>query len=311
VEWAHAIAPGARIVVVEARSASTQDLLAAVRTARAMAGVSVVSMSWGGSEYAGQTASDSVFTTPAGHTGITFVAASGDAGSAGGAEWPSSSANVVAVGGTTLRVTASGVYQGESVWAGSGGGRSRYESEPAYQRTIQASGRRTTPDVAFDADPSTGVLVYATDPTTGLGGWAQVGGTSLGAPAWAAIIAIADQGRVLAGKSTLDGASQTLSALYSLPSSDYHAVANLSGTAVSPTLGSPNGEALVDGLVGSTLTVTARATAARSSAIAARARHHGAASGPSSLEVFDLAMTQLAAARHGVDQARDAGREAR
>jgi hypothetical protein len=230
------------------------------------------------------------------------VAASGDSGAAGGAEWPSSSPNVLAVGGTTLRVTASGAYQGESVWAGSGGGTSRYESEPAFQRTVQASGRRTTPDVSFDADPSTGVMVYATDPTTGIGGWEQVGGTSLGAPAWAAIVAIADEGRVLAGKATLDGASQTLPALYSLPSSDFHSVANLSGTAVSSALGSPNGTALVDGLVGSTITVTSRTTAARSSAAtAARARHHLAARVPSSLALFDTALRQLAVARHGAD----------
>src|SRR5262249_46884001 len=132
----------------------------------------------------------------------------------------------------------------------------------------------------------------------------QVGGTSLGAPAWAAIIAIADQGRVLAGKGTLDGASQALPTLYSLPSSDFHAVANLSRSGASPALGSPNGAALINGLTASTITVTSRTTAARSSAVAAaRARHHGTASASWSLHVFDMALRELAIARHGVVEA--------
>src|SRR5262249_55915834 len=157
--------------------------------------------------------------TPAGHTAITYVAASGDEGAQRGAEWPASSPNVVAVGGTTLLVSASGTYLGESVWVGSSGGISRFESEPAYHRSLQSSGRRTTPHLSFAADPNTGVAVYTTDPSTGQGTWNQVGGTSLGVPAWAAILAIADEGRALAGKGTLDS-SQTLPALYSLPSSD-------------------------------------------------------------------------------------------
>jgi subtilase family serine protease len=236
VEWAHAIAPGAKIVVVEARSASLADLIGAVDTARNMAGVSVVSMSWGGSEFAGETNYDRYFTTPTGHTGITFVAASGDDGSRGGAEWPASSPNVLAVGGTSLRVSSSGVYASESAWSGSSGGYSRYESEPSYQRVVQSSGRLSSPDVAFDADPATGVSVYATTPSNGRGSWLTVGGTSLGAPAWAGILAIVDQGRALAGKTSLDGASQTLPALYSLSSNDFHKVGSLTTTG----LGTPN-----------------------------------------------------------------------
>src|SRR4051812_39156359 len=81
VEWAHAIAPGARIVVVEALSTSRQDLLTAVDIARSQPGVSVVSMSWGGGEFSRQTGLDGHFTTPAGHNGVTFVTASGDSGS--------------------------------------------------------------------------------------------------------------------------------------------------------------------------------------------------------------------------------------
>ncbi len=247
VEWAHAIAPGAAIVVVEAKSDSIPDLMAAVAVAKQVAGVSVVSMSWGSSEFAGETAYDKVFTTPAGHTGITYVAASGDQGALGGAEWPASSPNVLAVGGTSLSLSPDGTYQGESVWTFSSGGVSLYESEPAYQGTVQSTGRRSTPDVSFDGDPNTGVSVYMTDPSTGVGSWSQIGGTSLGAPAWAAIVAIADQGRELAGKGTLDGATETMTALYSLPASDFHAVAATTG--VSAGLGSPIGSSVVNGLV--------------------------------------------------------------
>ena len=143
VEWAHAIAPGANIVVIEAPYASLQALLGAVNVAQQIPGVSVVSLSWGGSEFPGQTLYDGVFTTPAGHTGITYVAASGDQGAAGGASWPASSPNVLSVGATTLTLAPNGTYMGESVWPGSGGGYSYVEAEPAYQSDVQLSGTRT------------------------------------------------------------------------------------------------------------------------------------------------------------------------
>jgi hypothetical protein len=224
VEWAHAIAPGANILVVEAKSQGLQDLLNAVNTARNTPGVVAVSMSWGFTEMPNEASYDSYFTTPAGHEGITFVAASGDSGTV---EYPSASPNVVAVGGTTLNLSSSGSYQSETAWYGSGGGYSLYEAEPTYQSSVQSTGRRSTPDVAFDADPVTGVNVYG--PSSDFFGqgssWQVVGGTSLGAPAWAALIAIADQGRAVVGKGSLDGSTQTLPTVYSLPAGDFHAVA--------------------------------------------------------------------------------------
>ncbi len=260
VEWAHAIAPGAKIVVVEARSDSVNDLLAAVDTARRMPGVSTVSMSWGASEFRGQLGYDGYFSTTAGHNGVTFVAASGDEGRWGGAEWPASSARVLAVGGTSLRVNSAGTYLGETVWSGTSGGYSRLVSEPTFQRSLQTSGRRSTPDVAFDADPYTGVSVYSTDPSSGRGSWYAVGGTSLGAPAWAAIVAIADQGRALSGKGTLDGATQTLPILYSLPASDFHKVGNVTTTG----LGTPNGASIINHLVASVGPASTRQVVSRS-----------------------------------------------
>ncbi len=226
VEWAHAIAPMANIVLVEANSASVQDLVAAVDTARHLPGVSTVSMSWGGSEFesfsgaefSNQTSLDPFFTTPAGHQGITFIASAGDTGVYQGAQWPATSPNVLSVGGTSLYTSdSSGTYAGETSWSGTSGGFSLYEAQPKYQ-AVAASGVnvRVSPDVAYNADPNTGFAVYDSLPNQGYSGWEEVGGTSAGSPQWASLVAIANQGRALSGKSTLDGTSGTMPTLYSL-----------------------------------------------------------------------------------------------
>ncbi len=163
VEWAHAIAPDANIVLVEASSDSLDALFGAVKYASNLPGVGVVSMSWGASEFSSESNYDSLFTTPAGHTSVTYVAASGDYGAWSGVTYPSASPNVLAVGGTTLTLSASGSYGSESGWSGSTGGFSSFESEPSYQAaTLQSAGlsdgARTVPDVSLDADPEHGVL---------------------------------------------------------------------------------------------------------------------------------------------------------
>jgi subtilase family serine protease len=223
VEWAHAVAPGTNILVVEAKSQNLQDLLSAVNTARYTPGVVAVSMRGGFGEMSNEASYDSYFTTPPGHVGITFVASSGDSGSYAGASYPATSPNVLSIGGTTLNLGASGVYQSETAWTSSGGGYSRYEPEPSYQASVQSTGARSTPDVAFDADPNTGVPVYQTE-SYGQPSLQYVGGTSLGAPSWAALIAIVDQGRAIAGKGSLDGPTQTLPTLYALPAADFHSI---------------------------------------------------------------------------------------
>ena len=96
VEWAHTVAPAANIVLVEANDAYMSSLMAAVDTARNLPGVCVVSMSFGCGEYSGESSNDSYFTTPAGHSGVTFVASTGDWGSPG--VYPAMSSNVLAVG---------------------------------------------------------------------------------------------------------------------------------------------------------------------------------------------------------------------
>ena len=85
--------------------------------------------------------------------GITYIAASGDTP---GVDYPAASPDVLAVGGTTLNLNASGGYGSETAWYDSGGGYSQFESEPAYQQSVQTTGQRSVPDVAFDADPNTG-----------------------------------------------------------------------------------------------------------------------------------------------------------
>jgi subtilase family serine protease len=266
VEWAHAMAPAAKILLVEASSASLSGLFSAVSYASKQAGVSVVSMSWGTTEFWGQWAYDSLFTTPTGHSGVTYVAASGDSGAWYGPMYPSSSPNVLAVGGTSLTISGSN-YAGETAWSGSTGGFSGldsywqfYEGEPAYQTAaLQAVGLnygvRTTPDVSFNADPNSGVSVYDSVSYSGQSGWFQVGGTSAAAPAWAGLVAIADQGLATGGKAPLSG-TQAQTDLYKLPSADFHDITTgyngynaTQGYDLVTGLGSPKANLVIAGIL--------------------------------------------------------------
>jgi subtilase family serine protease len=252
VEWAHAVAPAAKILLVEANSNNLSDLLTAVNFARQQPGVSVVSMSWGGREFRTETWYDGYFSTPNGHAGVTFVASSGDSGAP--SLWPAVSPNVVAVGGTTLSINKTGNIGGETGWSGSGGGMSLYEAKPAFQSQLtQNRFLRLGPDVAYDANPTTGFAVYDTTKYLGYTGWIRVGGTSAGAPQWAGLIAIANQGRALAKQGPL---ANTDAALYSLPSADFHDVLSGSnfytankGFDLVTGLGSPTADLVVRDLV--------------------------------------------------------------
>jgi subtilase family serine protease len=217
VEWAHAIAPGAKILLVEAKSNSNANLFGAVDYAAKQAGVHQVSMSWGGSESSSETSSDSHFRV----SGVTFTASSGDGGH--GIIYPSASPNVVSVGGTTLNFDRFGNFVGETAWSGSGGGISAYESEPSYQTNFpipNTGGLRGNPDVSYDADPSSGVAVYDSLGDQGFKDWIQVGGTSAGAPQWAALFAIANAGRTSPLGST-SSTTPTNTAVYSIAKTAY------------------------------------------------------------------------------------------
>lgn len=184
VEWAHVIAPDAKILLVLAKTASGVNLLKAVDYARNRADVVAISMSWGGAEFASEPSLDSHFVSPA---GATFFASSGDNGA--GVSWPAVSPNIVAVGGTSLKLSSVGSLASETAWTGSGGGVSSFESAPDYQSAYnipKAGGKRAIPDVAYNADPQSGYSVYKST-SANKGAWYLVGGTSAGAPQWAAI----------------------------------------------------------------------------------------------------------------------------
>lgn len=185
VEWAHAIAPKSKILLVEAMTPSGNNLLDAIDYAQKQKGVVAVSMSWGGTEFSDETTLDNHFKDSS--SKITFFASSGDSGA--GVEWPAVSPYVTAVGGTLITWTKKGDLKSETAWSGSGGGVSAYESMPDYQKGYsipKANGYRAIPDVSYCADPNSGFSIYHVHVKSAKG-WYVVGGTSAGAPQWAAI----------------------------------------------------------------------------------------------------------------------------
>jgi subtilase family serine protease len=191
IEWAHAMAPNAKIVLVEAASNSFADLFGAVDTAENL-GAKIISMSWGGSEFSGETAYDSYFDK----TNVTYFAASGDTG--GKTIYPGVSSLVVAAGGTSLKLNGNNTILSETGWSGSGGGRSAYVLTPSYQSGIASAaglnGSRGVPDFSFDADPNTGVAVYDSTRCQGLSGWMVFGGTSVSSPSLSGIVDLVSGG---------------------------------------------------------------------------------------------------------------------
>lgn len=260
-EWAHAIAPGANILLVEEPPA---DIYNGAAYAAQQAGVSVVSMSWGSSETPGETASDSSFVTPQGHAGVAFVAASGDDGSPG--LYPAASSNVIAVGGTSFITNANGTITGEIGWDDSGGGISKYESQPSWQKGVvtQSTTQRTLPDLSTNAgDP---MAVYDSYDLGTATPWEDLSGTSFSTPTVAALISIADQGAALAGGQSLNTA-QVASGLYSMFSKtgteSFNSItqgnngyAAGAGYNLVTGLGSPVGGVLAAGLSGNLVTPT-------------------------------------------------------
>ena len=188
IEMAHAMAPNAAITLVEAASSSNDDLGVAIDTAYnlvAAAGGGQVSMSFGGSEYADETSFDAHFarqTSP-----ITFYASTGDSA---GTSYPSTSPNVVAVGGTaisreTLLYQSYGTFLQETAWADAGSGLSSVFARPSYQhalaRTFYYANARAVPDVSAVASSYTPVWIYC-GAACGAAGWYTVYGTSVASP---------------------------------------------------------------------------------------------------------------------------------
>lgn len=157
-------------------------------------GNQVISISWGAEEAvfgnSAMNAYNNLFKRAA-NLNISICVASGDNGSRDNGrtisvDFPSSSPNVLSVGGTTLRTTVK-PYDNttlENVWSGSGGGYSKFFSKPLYQQNIIKSGtKRAVPDVCANADPNTGYIIYLN------GQFMVIGGTSAAAPLWAGFLA--------------------------------------------------------------------------------------------------------------------------
>ena len=180
IEWAHAMAPQAKIYLVESVQVNTDPTWSAVQLAAklvAEAGGGVVSMSWGDPEVSQELSWDKYFTTK----GVVFFAASGDSG-LGVSIYPGASPNVISVGGTYFNRDNSGNFVNEVYYTGGGGGDlSPYEPRPAYQNGVASvvGSHRGYPDVASD---------FCCAPIYLEGGWYSVGGTSWASPTFAGIV---------------------------------------------------------------------------------------------------------------------------
>ncbi len=224
VQWSHAMAPDANIVLMTSPVSETQgvqgmpEFLYLEQYAVNHHIGKIISQSWATTE-------NTLFTIPGGRKvisnfdnfyqkadaeGVSIFGSTGDSGTANPdingniypyptVNFPASSPYITAVGGTSLFADTSGNYQSETAWNATGGGVSQFFKEPNYQQNnLPASdqqllnGYRGIPDVSFNADPNTGVLVYLGFPGVPAG-WYIFGGTSEGSPSWAGIIADGDQ----------------------------------------------------------------------------------------------------------------------
>jgi subtilase family serine protease len=181
-DMASAICPNCHILLVEAKSNSFTNLVAAVDRA-ALMGATVISNSYGGSEFSSEVSEQSHYN----HPGIAITVSSGDGGY--GVEFPAASQYVTAVGGTSLVKAGNARGWTETVWNGAGSGCSAYISKPSWQTDTGCS-RRSVADVSAVADPNTGVAVYDTY-RLHPGGWLVFGGTSVAAPIIASVYAVA------------------------------------------------------------------------------------------------------------------------
>ncbi len=180
IEWTHAMAPNAKIFLVEANDNGFSNLYGAVTVAHGLPNVKIVSMSWGGDEDSSELSQDQTFNV----SGVVFFASSGDIG--GAQSYPAESPYVVGVGGTHLVLDSQDNVIEETAWSDAGGGPSAFEPRPAYQNGISniIGAVRGCPDISAVADPDTGVAVFS---QTGGGGWIVVGGTSVSCPVCAGI----------------------------------------------------------------------------------------------------------------------------
>ncbi len=212
IEWAHTMAPQAKIVLVETQDAVDTSLLQADQAViqdLSVDGGGIVSNSWGTPEEPRDLSFNTIFQA----SNVLVFAASGDNGS--NPTYPATSPDVISVGGTALVRNGQGYFNDETAWSfnldsplfpnfGSSGGPSLYQSRPSYQNSVQkvVGNARGVPDLAFDADILTGVYIF----DIASGGWLVEGGTSVSAPSMAGIFA--------SSGATIKSAPQVLSAIY-------------------------------------------------------------------------------------------------
>ncbi len=240
IEVVQALAPGAAVKVYEAPNSDAGET--AVYAKLVSDNVPVVSISWGTYE-SGETPGNRVAVDTdlkeAAAQGQSVFAASGDSGSDdqgnGGTsvDFPAVDPWVTGTGGTTLGTSSAGTWSKETAWSGSGGGVSSVFATPSYQRKVNGGANRAVPDVAADADPSTGWAVY-----TG-GAWAQYGGTSAAAPNWAAFAAVYNSEAKAKGKPSFGFANGTVYALAATSAyrTAFHDVTNGNNGAYNATTG--------------------------------------------------------------------------
>jgi subtilase family serine protease len=282
IEWAHAIAPAAKILLVLAKSNNDADILSATKYVVDKNQADVISQSFGEAE---QCMDPTVFNqqtalfAKATERHITLLASSGDQGSAQptcdgasffkAASTPATDPNVTAVGGTILDANGvTGAYNGETVWnepdfaAAGGGGFSVKFRTPAYQRARHLPSRGV-PDVAYNAAITGGVLAVWSTSGRGADLVFRFGGTSAGSPQWAGLVALAAQlrhgrlGAINPSLYTITLSSKVYGALFhdiTVGDNTYHGDVPVPGFAATPGwdaatgLGSPKSNAVVPAL---------------------------------------------------------------
>ncbi len=179
--------PSCKILLVQATTDQDDGLFIAQNTAVSL-GATVISNSWSGGEDSTDPSLDTQYFT---HPGVSILVASGDSGFESGQSapgYPTSSPEVIGIGGTTLSSSSNSRGWTETVWSGTGAGCSGVEPKPSYQSGVTTGcANRAYNDVSAVADPNTGLGIYDTD--NGNPGWEQVGGTSLATPITAGILA--------------------------------------------------------------------------------------------------------------------------
>lgn len=212
VESAHAVAPGARIDLVIAKSDSDPDILNALRYVVSHIPGAVLSQSYGEAESCESAAierADHALFARAEARGMTIIAASGDTGAAmpscnnrtyiRSVGLPAADPLVTSIGATSLTASQpNGGYKSETAWndayGASNGGYSARFARPSYQNGFDTKSGRGVPDVSYSGDVNNGLLIaWSQGDPSQVGNFYEFGGTSAGSPQWAGIVALAAQ----------------------------------------------------------------------------------------------------------------------